>query len=159
MKKFNKIGMTIIELIVVFAVAAIVLTPFSMLIASSLRSSELIQDTIESDQDVQQILIIYNEALRANGLNDDVEVITDYHSNGQALRIGNNVFFLKSSEYIMQTYDAASEQVATTNVLSESIIEAELDLTSVRLEVILHSDRNRDGVRDNEFPFVYSIRE
>ncbi len=66
----NKKGFTLLELIVIIAVVAFVLTPFSYFVSSSLRSEVQTQKMIDADQSTQEIYIIINEALRRSGIKE-----------------------------------------------------------------------------------------
>ncbi len=63
----NKKGFTLLELIVIIAVVAFVLTPFSYFVSTSLRNEVQTKKMIDADQSTQEIYMIINEALRRAG--------------------------------------------------------------------------------------------
>lgn len=153
----NKSGFTLIELMVIFAVAAVVLTPFTMLMVSSLRNTNDLQRSINADQDTQGTLIVLNEAIRANDF-DDVSLITNYFGHGEALRVDDRVFLLKTPNYVTQTYDGSTENTSSENVLSGFIDHVDYTLTTDELNIEFHIDVDDDGTVDDVFPYRISRR-
>lgn len=154
----NKKGYTLLELMIIFAIASIVLTPLTLLMMSSLKNSNVIQQNIDADQSTQQTFIIFNEAVRSNGVGD-VDIIVDYHGNGEALRIGTHVFILKDNNYVKQTYDALSEDASSEAIVNAFVNQVDYMLTSESLEVNLHIDKDGDGTVEDIFPYKFSVRE
>lgn len=159
MKMFKNIkGYTLIEIIIIFAVAAVILTPLTLMMTSSLRNVNVVQRNIDADQSTQQTFIIFNEAIRANGLTN-TELIGNYHFNGEALRIDTRVFVLKDNNYVMQTYDVGSEDISSEVIINAFVRQIDYNLTSNILDVSIHIDKNQDGTTDDVYPYKFSQRE
>lgn len=154
----NKLGYTLVEVIVIFAVAAIVLTPLTMLMASSLHNSSLITQIIDADQSSHQSLVVMNEAVRAEGFSG-LTYVADYHSYGEGLIVGSRIFFLKNSNYVMQNYNLALEDISSEFIMNAYVDHVDLQLDANALEINIHVDKNEDGTVDDIYPFVYSRRD
>lgn len=154
----NKRGFTLVELVIIIAIAGIVLTPISLIVTSSLRNAEDIHTQITAEQDVHQTFIVLNEALRKNGFSQ-VAIITNYHGYGKALKVNQNIYFLKGNQFIKQDYDVNHEVTTSEIVLSNYIHSLEYNLSERLLEIILHVDMDNDGTIDDTYPFEYGIRD
>ena len=158
----NKHGFTLVELIIVFAVAAIVLTPISMIMTSGLRQEVRIQQTIDADQSTQQSFIVLNELIRKVGF-DGISIETNYHGHTNVLHVRDKVFLLKDNNYVYQTYDSGSEQSSTELVLNKYVLSVTNNLEDTDddqyLEIEFEIDSDLDGTGDNTFTYKYSKRE
>lgn len=154
----NKSGFTLIEIVIIFAIASIVLTPLTMLMTSALRNTNIIQRNIDADQSTQQTFIVLNEAVRSNGVSN-AEVVVNYHGQGEALHIGNRVFFLKDTYYVMQTYDITTQDLDSELVINTYVKQVDLNLTDTFLEVTLQIDKDGDHITDDIFPYKFATRE
>jgi len=153
----NNKGFTLVELIVIIAVSAIVLTPFSMLITSSLRNEAKIQKTIQAQHETQSSFIVLNELCRGKGF-ASISVIDNYFSNGRTLRIDDKVLFLKSGNFVMQDFHATTEDTGSESVLNNFVNSLTISLTSDELEVVLNIDKDNDGSIDDTFNYRYAKR-
>lgn len=158
----SKHGFTLVELIVVFAVAAIVLTPISMIMTSGLRQEVRIQKTIDADQSTQQSFIVLNELIRKVGF-DGISIETNYHGHSNVLHVRDKVFLLKDNKYVYQAYDTAYEQSDSELVLNKYVLSANNNLVDTDedqyLEILFEIDSDSDGTVDNTFTYKYSKRE
>ncbi|MBN2797027.1 MAG: type II secretion system protein [Clostridia bacterium] len=157
MKKVNKKGFTIIELIIVFAIAGIVLVPFSLYLTSSLRNTTLIQKNIDAIQDTQEVFILTNELLRSNGLSN-TEIIPNYFGYGEALKIDDKIIVQKGTELVLQDYSTSSEQATNEIIMHDYIDHVVYTLSAQALNMEIHVDKDLDGNVDDVFPFSYSNR-
>lgn len=157
MKRKNKHGFTIIELIIVFAIAGIVLVPFSFYLTSGLRNTSLIQKNIDTIQDTQEVFILTNELLRANGL-ANTSLISDYFGHGEALRIDDRVLVLRGNNLVLQMYSGSSEQTDDEIVMHDYIDHVVYNLTGQALNIELYVDKDLDGTGVEMFPFTYTSR-
>lgn len=154
----SKHGFTLVELIIVLAAAAIVLTPISMIMTSGLRQEVRIQQTIDADQSTQQSFIVLNELIRKVGF-DGISIETNYHSHTDVLHVRDKVFLLKDNNYVYQTYDIGSEQSSTELVLNKYVLSVTNKLDDQYLEIEFEIDSDLDGTVDNTFTYKYSKRE
>jgi len=158
----NKYGFTLVEMIIVLAVAAIVLTPISMIMTSGLRNEVRIQKMIDADQSTQQSFIVLNELIRKVGF-DAISIEATYHGYADVLHVRDKVFFLKGNSYIYQTYDSVSLQNDSEFVLNNyvSIVTHTLVDTDddQYLEIEFEIDNDLDGNVDDTFTYKYSKRE
>lgn len=154
----NKKGLTLIEIIVVMAVAAIVLTPLTMLMATSLSNSSRISQSIDADQSTHQSLIVLNEAVRGAGFSG-LTYLDDYHGYGQALIVNTRVFFMKDRGFVMQNYNSVSEDLASEYLMNTFVDHIEILLDSEKLEIAIHIDKDSDGLIEDVYPYVYSKRD
>ncbi|MBI9011994.1 MAG: type II secretion system protein [Clostridiales bacterium] len=156
----NRNGFTLVELIVIFAVAAIVLTPISMIMTSALRNEARIQKTIDADQSTQQSFIVLNELIRKVGF-DGISIEPNYHGYTDVLHVRDKVFLLKGNNYVYQTYNIGSEQSGSELVLNKYVLSVtnNLEDTEHYLEIVFEIDSDSDGSVDNTFTYKYSKRE
>jgi len=162
----NKYGFTLVEMIIVLAVAAIVLTPISMIMTSGLRNEVKIQKMIDADQSTQQSFIVLNELIRKvgfDGISIEPTYELTYHGYTDVLRVRDKVFFLKGNSYVYQTYDASSEQSDSELVLNEYVLSVKHTLVNTDvdqyLEIEFEIDNDLDGDVDDTFTYKYSKRE
>ncbi len=173
----NKYGFTLVEMIVVIAVAAIVLTPFGMLLTSGLRNEVAINRVIDADQTTQQTFIVLNEKIRSEGF-DSISVLGTFLGQPNVLRVDEKIFFLNSNGYVYQEYHDSVLQSASEVVMNEYVITAvprmityggtlvnqsgytqeQLD-EIISLEITFGIDTNNDGASDDTYVYKYSKRD
>ncbi len=182
----NKYGFTLVEMIVVIAVAAVVLTPFGMLMTSALRNEVMINRMIDADQTTQQTFINLNEKIRKEGFSA-VSVHDPYLTVNDVLRVDDKIFFLKMSgsdpvgyvyqDYVDGSFDSTSEVMLNEYVLTavptlvqykdilhddgvdtSGYTQKQLD-EYVGLKVEFGIDTNDDDVVDDTYVYRYSKRD
>jgi len=115
----NKKGFTLVEMIIVLAVAAIVLTPFSFIMTSGMKNEIKVQERIDADQTTQQTFIVLNEKVRHRGF-DSVVVLPSHLGLTNVLWIDDKIFYhdTVNNEYVYQDYNASTLQTSTKVVLN-----------------------------------------
>lgn len=158
MKKISsKKGFSLVELVVIIAVSAIVLTPFSLLMTSSLQNEAKINRVIDAQHKTQSSFIVLNELCRSAGFKN-IEMVTHAHYNNLAIRVGTKVVFLKDTEFVMQTYNSSSEDTSGQVILSNYVDSVTMTLTGDQLEISLAIDVDNDSNVEDTFVFKYSKR-
>lgn len=119
----NKSGFTLVEMIIVLAVAAIVLTPFSFIMTSGMRNEIKVQERIDADQTTQQTFIVLNEKIRREGF-DEVSILPIHLGLSNVLRIDDKIFFFDSANlrYVYQDYDVSS-LISSSEVILNSFTD------------------------------------
>lgn len=180
MKVFkSKLGFTLVELIIVVAIAAVVLTPFGMMMTSGLRNEVKVQRTIDADQSTQLMMIGLNEKIRAEGFNAMI-ILDNHHGLTNVLRVDELIYFVNEKGYVTQTYDnhqllPATEHIINPYVLSANhqLLNLRDDLSSddqkhysekqlnehIRLEITFSIDTDNDHVENNAYTFKYAKRK
>ncbi|MCH4888801.1 prepilin-type N-terminal cleavage/methylation domain-containing protein [Acidaminobacter sp. JC074] len=176
----NKYGFTLVEMIIVISVAAIVLTPFGMLMTAGLRNEVAIQRTIDADQTTQQTFIVLNEKIRKEGFSA-VEDLGTHLAQANVLRVDDKIFFLNSNGYVYQDYNDTVLQTTTEVVLNEFVLSAIPSMITyedildrdaiektgytteqlneiISLEIEFGIDTNNDNVIDDTYTYIYSKR-
>ena len=158
----NKYGFTLVELIVIIAVSAIVLTPFSLLMTASLRNEVAVNKTIDAQHKTQAAFIAINELARGVGF-DEIELDLTYLSYGNAIRLGSKVVYLDSanSKLKYRTYLDTSSDTTSEIELSDYVHDITFTLSASALDIILEIDKYDDSDDSNNeiFYYKYSKRE
>lgn len=156
----NKFGFTLLELMIVIAVSAFVLTPFTLLLTNSLQNEVKFQRTIDAQHELQLTFITLNEFIRGENFSN-LSIIDNYHNNGKALLIDETVVFKKSGEkkLVYQDFSSISENTASEVVLSNYILAIRFT-EPLEDEVIIDVDvdDDEDDIVDNTFTYQYSER-
>lgn len=174
----SKAGFTLVEMIIVIAVAAIVLTPFGMMMTSGLRNEVKVQRTIDADQTTQQTFIHLNEKIRASGFSS-LEIIDNHFGAMNVVRVNNTIYFRNSNGYVSQTYDQAKLVPDSENVVNEYVLGATAKFNDFRstidasdhssytteqldeivsFEIVFSVDTDNDGIENNSYTFMYAKR-
>lgn len=161
----SKTGFTLVEMIIVIAVAAMILTPFGMMLTSGLRNEVNVQRTIDADQTTQQTFIVLNEKIRARGFNS-IEIIDDHYGVINAVKVDDVLFFRNNNGYVSQTYDATKLLPDTENIINPYVLSATAtiythdsgDDLSDYIEIVFSVDTDNDGIENNSYTFKYAKR-
>ncbi len=176
----NKYGFTLVEMIIVLAVAAIVLTPFGFMVTSGLRNEVRVQQRIDADQTVQQMFIVLNEKIRGDGF-DAVSVLETHQSISDVLRVDDKIFFYDDENgYVYQDYDSGSLLTTTEVIMNSYVISAVPNIVlfedtidesehdnysteelaeSVRLEIVFEVNADGNGSVIETYVFKYAKRD
>lgn len=149
----SKSGFTLVELIVIFALAAVVLTPLTFIMTSSLKNEVRIQRIIDSDQSMQQTFIILNEVVRNRGYNKISLVDSD-----SKLIVDNYTFYLDGNEFKYQRFDDTGNLI-NIHIMNTDIHSVTYTLADGSLKIEFEVDRENDAVVDEYFTYQYSKRE
>jgi competence protein ComGC len=145
----NKYGFTLVELIVIIAVSAIVLTPFSFLMTASLRNEVAVNRTIDAQHKTQSALIAINELARGAGF-DEIEILSSYLTYGSSLRIGTKAIYLDGSDLKYRLHadlgsDTSSEVVLSNYINSITFVWLPDLANRNELDITINVDKNSDG--------------
>lgn len=159
MKKLkSKKGFTLVELIITIGVAAIILTPFSLFVSSSLRSANQAQREIDSMQDAQQIYLIINETIRRSSASE-VEIIENYCNLGvRVLKIRDSVYFSNDEGFVKQDYNSSKENAGSEYIISKYVIGNDFTRIDDVITMTITNDIDGDGNRIDHYETKFYLR-
>ena len=158
----SKYGFTLVELIVIIAVSAIVLTPFSLLMTASLRNEVAVNKTIDAQHKTQSAFMAINELARGAGF-EEVELDISYLSYGTAIRLGTKVVYFDNANHKLM-YRVYLDDVTDTSSeieLSDYVHDVIFALDETSLDIVLEIDKYNDSDDTNNeiFNYKFSKRE